>query len=137
MRSERVTHDVCGLARRWVLEPALVRMLVALEAWASETLSSGRLRWPGLRIISGRRNEPVVPALNPSQPPATESRHLTCPSLAVDLRVGLSPASVTPPEVWTALGRKWTELGGRWGGDFDPPDWNHFDIDPSLADRRA
>lgn len=52
---------------------------------------------------------------------------MECPALAADLRVGNAPASLTPPTVWTAIGVLWEELGGRWGGRFDPPDWNHFD----------
>lgn len=51
-------------------------------------------------------------------------------ALAVDLRVGNQPASVTPVEIFGALGSLWKAIvpGGRWGGDFDPPDVNHFDM---------
>lgn len=58
---------------------------------------------------------------------------MACPSLAADLRVGNQPASLTPPTVWTVYGTLWESMGGRWGGRFTPPDWNHFDIPPLLA----
>lgn len=137
MRSERVEPDTdptgCELARRWILDPTLAAMLVSLETWARTYLATDRARWPGLYVISGHRSEPLAPALNPGQAPATQSRHLACPSLAADLRVGNAPASVTPLTVWAALGSAWEALGGRWGGRFDPPDPNHFDIDPALT----
>jgi len=48
--------------------------------------------------------------------------------MAADLRVGDTPASTTPTEVWAFLGTLWKALGGRWGGDFRPePDYNHFE----------
>lgn len=103
-------------------------MLYTLEAWARENLSSQGLRWPGLYIISGARSRPVPGAWDPTAPAATASLHLECPSLAADLRVGGTPATLTPPSVWGALGSAWERLGGRWGGRFDPPDWNHFDL---------
>lgn len=62
---------------------------------------------------------------------------MECPALAADLRVGNAPASLTDPSVWTAVGVIWEELGGRWGGRFRPPDWNHFDIDPLLVGRSS
>lgn len=84
----------------------------------------------GLWIISGARTDPVEPSLNPSQPAARRSLHLYVPALAADLRVGNVPASLTDPSVWTFLGQIWERLGGRWGGRFNPPDWNHFDLAP-------
>jgi len=110
-------------------------MLLALDAWACTTLAERRVRWPGLYIISGHRSAPVVGAFSPTTAAATASRHLFLPSLAADLRVGNAPASVTPLELWTFLGLHWERIGGRWGGRFDPPDPNHFDIDPLLAGR--
>lgn len=134
MRSERLgLTSSCDLAGRWGIDPALAAMLFRLEAWADETLSTRWARWPGIYIISGARSEPMAPALSPDAPAATQSRHLLCPALAADLRVGNAPASVTPPTVWAALGSRWEALGGRWGGRFDPPDWNHFDVDPILV----
>lgn len=70
----------------------------------------------------------MVPELNPGEPPATASLHLRSPALAADLRVGNQPASLTPPTVWASLGSRWEQLGGRWGGRFTPPDYNHFDF---------
>lgn len=43
------------------------------------------------------------------------------------------PASLTPLEVWAALGGAWKRLtGGRWGGDFSKSDPNHFDLGPHM-----
>ena len=110
-------------------------MLVDLDRIASERFSTEFARWPGLYIISGHRAAPTRSAFNPDQPAAQASRHLPCPALAADLRVGNAPASLTPLTVWSALGTIWKALGGRWGGDFRPIDPNHFDIDPALAGR--
>ena len=140
--SEIIGIDPCGMVRRWSLSPVLASMLVALDGWACRTfdrelakagLSAPWFRWPGLRIISGYRARPLVAAFNPAQKAAQKSRHRRQPSLAADLRVGDTPATVTPREVWTFLGLQWERQGGRWGGRFDPPDPNHFDIDPLLV----
>lgn len=141
MRSERVNRtDPCGLVRRWMVDPVLADMLIALDDWASKQIPTRRVRgsmlrleWPGLYVISGGREAPIVPDLNPNERAALNSRHLRCPSLAVDLRVGNQPASLTDPSVWTMLGLRWGVMGGRWGGSFSTPDYNHFDIDPLLA----
>ena len=136
MRSESVSGvNSCELARRWAIEPTLADMLLALNAWADQNLSTEWARWPNIFIISGHRTAPVRSSLNPAEAAATQSRHLYCPALAVDLRVGNAPASTTPFVLWAALGSKWEQLGGRWGGRFDPPDPNHFDIDPLMAGR--
>ena len=134
MRSERVSDagGSCELARRWGLSPAFARMLLTLEEKVSSRVAANGARWPGLWIISGRRQAPVPSALNPDQPAAEESLHLACPALAADLRVGNQPASLTDPSVWALVGVEWETLGGRWGGRFNPPDWNHFDA-PMLA----
>lgn len=141
MRVERVRADPCGLARRWLLAPGLAVALVALEKWASQRISTARVDWPGLFIISGHRSAPVVGAFAPDAPAAAQSLHIQCPSLAVDLRVGNAPASFTPIELWTALGLQWERQGGRWGGRFEPPDPNHFDLgqgfDPSRTSVRT
>lgn len=135
MRSERVEDDPGGLVRRWDLDPSTACAVVALELEARCTLSPGGIRWPGLFVISGYRSRPVASALAPDQAPAAQSLHMARrdgrpASLAVDLRVGNLPASTTPLEIWSALGSLWKRLvpGGRWGGDFDPPDVNHFDM---------
>lgn len=126
MRSERVSRDCGGLVRRWAISPRLADMLLDLDAWADKELSPGGIRWPGLWIISGYRVDAVEGAFTGET--ATASLHRACPALAADLRVGNQPASLTPVEVWSALGAAWERLGGRWGGRFDPPDWNHFDL---------
>lgn len=133
MRSERVSNDLCGLERRWILDPTLVRMLFDLETWATERMAAEGIRWPGVWVISGHRPRPIQGDLTPGEAPATASRHIWCPSLAVDLRIGNAPASITDPTVWAFLGVRWEIIGGRWGGRFDPPDVNHFDIDPLIA----
>jgi len=100
-------------------------MLVRLEARAAAIFSAEGLRWPGIFIISGHRSAAKQAFVNPSVP---SSLHTRCPSLAVDLRVGDTPASTTATEVWGFLGTLWKALGGRWGGDFRPrPDFNHFE----------
>jgi len=130
--SEEIGRDPCGMVGRWSLSPLLASMLLSLDQWACGVFSSKGLGWPGLRIISGYRTRAVVAAFNPTQAAAQKSRHRRIPSLAADLRVGDTPATATPIEVWTFLGLQWERQGGRWGGRFNPPDPNHFDIDPAL-----
>ena len=98
-------------------------MLVALDDVWERKFSAEGLRWPGLYIISGYRTATEQSEVNPSNP---NSLHRRCPSLAADLRVGDQPASITDPSIWSAIGRDWNLIGGTWGGDFLPPDWNHF-----------
>jgi len=131
--SEIIGLDPCGMVRRWALSPILASMLIALDQWACGVFSSEGVGWPGLRIISGYRSRALVPAFDPLQAAAQKSRHRRLPSLAADLRVGDTPATVTPIEVWTFLGLQWERQGGRWGGRFKSPDPNHFDIDPLLV----
>ncbi|GAI40037.1 unnamed protein product [marine sediment metagenome] len=100
-------------------------MVVDLNQWALAEFSSQGLRWPGLWVISGYRSEQSQTEENPLVP---DSLHRACPSLAVDLRVGDLPATVTQPVVWGWLGTKWKTWGGRWGGDFSERDYNHFDL---------
>ena len=100
-------------------------MLVALETRATQIFSAEGVRWPGIFIISGYRSPNLQAQVNPA---ASRSRHMFCPSLAADLRVGNLPASTTPTEFWAFLGTIWKTMGGRWGGDFRTPDVNHFDI---------
>jgi len=126
MASERIgTDEVCSLSRRWLLEPTLARMLIATDQTMAEVFSSEGIPWPGLFIISGFRSKAEQAEVNPSNP---NSFHTCCPSLAADLRVGDLPASVTTPELWSQVGIVFKRKGGRWGGDFNPPDYNHFDI---------
>ena len=132
-RSERVdTASACDLSRRWLLDPTLAQMLVDLEEVASEGAFGTGFSWPGLYIISGHRTRNEQTAVNPL---STISYHRCCPALAVDLRVGDTPASSTPFSIWKELGLLWNSLGGKWGGDFGAqggeltevsPDINHF-----------
>ena len=103
-------------------------MLLRLDDRARSLLAAEGIRFPGLFVISGFRSSSLQDQLNPSAP---RSFHTRCPALAADLRVGDVPASVTPFEVWAFLGGIWKLMGGRWGGDFNPPDPNHFDL-PSF-----
>ena len=123
--SEPIENDLCGISRRWVLDPTLAGMLVRTEAWVERIFSAEGLRWPGLYIISGYRTAQQQAEINPDNP---QSLHVRCPSLAVDLRVGDVPASVTPLDIWQIVGNAWRAQGGRWGGDFPKPDVNHFDL---------
>jgi len=118
-RSERIEGDVCGLSRRWLIDPTLARDLIALEELAARSMPD----WPGLRIISGHRTKTQQQDASPTQP---ASLHRCCPALAGDLRVGDVPASLTPFGVWSFLGGLWKQLGGSWGGDFPTADLNHF-----------
>jgi len=95
-------------------------MLVRLEQQAAREF--GKF-WPGLYIISGYR----TPSHNAELGGAPASFHIRCPSLAADLRVG-RVAGLGSNEVWAILGGMWRLMGGRWGGGFDSPDPNHFDI---------
>ena len=126
--STPVGRDPCGLQRRWLLSAAVASRLVAMDQIADEDFSAAGIRWPGLFVISGYRPEPIQSIWNPDAPPAAFSFHRRCPSLAADLRVGTTPATLTPLETWAYLGGIWKVLLGRWGGDFDPPDPNHFDF---------
>jgi len=95
-------------------------MVVRLEKQASGEF--GRY-WPGLYVISGHR----TPAHNFDVGGAPDSLHTRCPALAVDLRVG-NVAGLDNDEVWAILGGMWRLMGGRWGGQFQTPDPNHFDL---------
>jgi len=128
-RSEPVSDDSCGLSRRWVLDPTLAELLVRLDGETRRVFSTAGFRWPGLFVISGFRSRFLQAEINPLAP---ASLHTRCPSLAADLRVGDQPASITTPEIWAVVGTLWRQMGGRWGGDFSPPDYNHFDF-PALS----
>ncbi len=125
MASSRLGEDGCLLSRRWTLDPTLADMLISLDGQTRRLFSAEGFRWPGLFIISGFRSGGVQAVINPLAP---KSLHTRCPSLAADLRVGDLPASITTPEIWAVLGTLWRRMGGRWGGDFSPPDYNHFDL---------
>jgi len=138
-RSERVpaAGDGCDMARRWILDPTLARMLVQLDAAVGRQISAGGFRWAGLYVISGYRSASLQARINPAVP---KSLHSQCPSLAVDLRVANLPASTTPYEMWSLVGYEWKKLGGSWGGDFATPDLNHFVLptgQPAVGGRVA
>ena len=139
MRSERIGDSpACDVARRWLLAPRLAVDLQRLDSWMVDESARAGVSWPGLWIISGHRPSPVAPSLSPGTPAAEQSLHLECPSLAADLRVGNQPASQTPLVVWGALGAHWQNvLGHRWGGGFEPPDPNHFDMGQPLYFHRT
>lgn len=138
VRSERVNEaDPNGLAGRWGLDPILAAAVVDLEKWAVCEMAACGLRWPGIYVISGYRPDPVERQLGASPTTAARSLHMVTrdgapAALAVDIRVGNIPASVTPLEFFGWLSRGWkivtVGLGGRWGGDFQEPDINHFDL---------
>jgi len=135
--------DPCGLAGRWGIHPALAEGLVQLvRDFTAAVAASGVRGFVGsLSIISGYREPEGITAptggvlnvvgVDLSQAP--RSRHTYCPAVAADLRVGDTPASLTPKETWALLGSLWKARrpGARWGGDFTPEDLNHFD-DPAL-----
>jgi len=116
---ENVGGDACRLADRWQLDPRLADRLVELSAW----WASQEVRLPPLFIISGHRSA----RKNREVGGAQDSRHLACPSLAADLRMG-QVAGLDSPEAWAILGGRWRLMGGRWGGTFTTPDNNHFDL---------
>jgi len=118
----RVGRDPCSIADRWDLDLTLADRLVRLDS-AMEAAFEDTFGWPGLFIISGQRSA----ALNRAVGGAADSRHLACPSLAVDLRVG-TVEGIESPEIWAILGGQWRIMGGRWGGTFREPDLNHFDL---------
>jgi len=116
----RVGPDPCILGQRWGLSLDLADKLVSLEAQASKRFMGF---WPGLYIISGYRS----PSHNAEVGGVPGSLHTACPALAADLRVG-RVAALGSDEVWAILGGIWRLMGGRWGGSFQSPDPNHFDL---------
>ena len=125
MLPEAINDDDCGLARRWILAPALATGLVLLEGRAEERFASRSLSWPGLWIISGHRTQESQAGLNPT---VKDSFHVRCPALAADLRVGPIPG-FSRDALLDFAGGLWMAMGFRWGGTFsDFPNRAHFDI---------
>lgn len=122
--------DECATATRWSIDEQLAIRLHTLEEWARSNLGTDDLPWPGIYIISGFRTRTEQEQLNPFAP---SSQHVRCPALAVDIRVGTLPASLTDLTVFAALGVAWEALGGRWGGRFRDPDPNHFGTEEGLV----
>jgi len=115
-RSESISGtDSCSLQRRWLLDPTLATALVEAEIVAQGIFAAEGVRWPGIFIISGHRTAAAQKEVNPSQP---SSHHRCCPSLAVDLRVGDLPASITPRQFFKFIADLLGVRGIRWGGDF-------------------
>lgn len=112
--------DPCTTALRWKISLDLAYRLDELQGWGFDNLG---LLFPGLYIISGFRSSDEQLLVNPFAP---LSQHTVCPALAVDVRVGTVPASLTEPQTFSALGLAWEGFGGRWGGRFADPDPNHF-----------
>lgn len=113
--SERIRGaDSCSLQRRWLIDPTLAMALVETEAVAERIFAAEGVRWPGIFILSGHRTKAQQADANPSQP---SSHHRCCPSLAVDLRVGDIPASVTPPQFFKFIADAMAVHGVKWGGD--------------------
>lgn len=93
-----------------------------LRPYAEAMVMSARAVGVPLVIISGRRSVEA----NREVGGAPTSRHLQ--GLAFDVAVeGYSRDSI-PWWWWQILGEWWEGLGGRWGGRFNPPDVNHFDV---------
>jgi len=129
---EHVGRDPCRLAQRWGLSIGMANRLVDLEEFGRTHFQvPGRSFWPGLRIISGFR----TPEENAAAGGVPNSKHLDCPTLVADLRVG-GVAGVEAGEIWSILGGRWKLWGGTWGGDFgwegspfpNPREWNHFEL---------
>ncbi len=124
----RVDRGACAISELFALSPRLAQMLEGLDRWAQQKFRVGTMNvWPGLYIISGQRSA----ATNEAVGGAPNSRHLSCPSDAVDLRVG-TVIGLESNEIWAILGGKWRLMGGRWGGEFSTPDPNHFDLGAGL-----
>lgn len=128
-RSERVsTTDSTSLSRRWLLEPALACAVMGVEDLAERSAAISGIPWPGLFILSGHRTANQQAEVNPF---SEASHHRCCPSLAVDLRVGDIPVSITPRPVWEEVANFFSVFEVRWGGDFSDPELasaelNHF-----------
>jgi len=125
-RSERVGEtDACSISRRWLLDPNLAAILLAMESEITRDFSTAGIPWGGLFIISAFRTASHQFEHNPLNP---SSKHTRCPSMAVDLRVADLPATTTPDNVWRYIGHIAKSFGLQWGGDFQTPDNNHFQL---------
>jgi len=122
MLPERVRTD-CNIVRRWKVDARLWQMVLSLDAWASTEFKKVGVPYPGIVLFSAFRTA----SHNRSVGGVPNSRHLTCPSTAVDLQFG-SVAGVSSPQILGWLGARWISLGGRWGGTFAEPSPNHFDL---------
>ena len=119
----RVGTDACTIEVGWDLQPRLADMLVRMQEHFTAAFQRSGIPFPQIWIISGRR----TPAHNAEIGGAPDSRHVRCPSEAVDLRIG-SIRGLDSREIWSMLGGWWELNGGRWGGRFTKMDPNHFDL---------
>jgi len=92
----------------------VAQALMEAEAVAERAFAAEGVRWPGIFILSGHRTKTEQAEVNPASP---ESHHRCCPSLAVDLRVGDLPASITPPQFFRFIAGALATYNIRWGGD--------------------
>lgn len=93
-----------------------------LQPYAIAMVNGIREEGIPLLVISGRRNANV----NREVGGANNSLHLQ--GLAFDVQVEGFTRDELHPYFWRMLGEWWESLGGRWGGRFNPPDVNHFDV---------
>jgi len=93
----------------------MAKALVETETVATRFFSAQGARWPGISIISGHRSKEQQAEANPRNP---ASHHRCCPSLAVDIRVGDLPASLTPPQFFEFVANGLSVYDIKWGGDF-------------------
>ena len=131
MKSERIEAgvDPCALAGRWLVDPNVMRRVVAAALeFGSET---GRT----VEVLSGFRSAAEQDTLRragrPTAPDAL-STHLSCPATGVDVRIGFAPTRVLKA-TWGRIVRL---HGLRWGGGSVvdsggiPSDWGHVDVGP-------
>lgn len=92
------------------------------QPYVAYFINAARAAGVPLVIIGGRRNAIV----NREVGGAERSLHLY--GLAFDTQVQNYTRDQVPLQWWLALGQFWESMGGRWGGRFNPPDVNHFDV---------
>lgn len=124
-----VGADYCDLARRWKVDPDIMRRLVL----SSEDMERETKREPF--IISGWRSRAEQEALRQAGNPTASdetSTHRSCPATGVDITLGFGVV-VTEKHIWARIlfmnGLVW---GGRSAFDDDliPIDWQHVDAGP-------
>jgi uncharacterized protein YcbK (DUF882 family) len=94
-----------------------------MQYLAIELVNSAREAGIPLMVISGRRSLDY----NRQVGGAPNSKHLS--GRAIDVQVAGYTREQLPMSWWQAVGQ-WAQrnLGLRWGGYFNPPDVNHFDV---------
>lgn len=94
----------------------------ALRPYAAYFVNAVRAAGVPLVLISGRRRS------SPNQAVGGAERSLHLYGFAFDVQVLGYRREDIPAQWWARLGRFWEAMGGRWGGRFDSPDVNHFDV---------